>query len=636
MGLAKVSPDISVAYKGWVPTGSDVRESLAEEIGVTSSFIASNNLLGEDFDEQWQLAQKHAPELFTGAAIRDEHKYQRTKEYLEEAQNRPKGLPSNAMYDIMWRNMPDLKERFPDAGFRDVDEIYETGGERLKEIKEKADFDYKHSSSLGGTLGYIGGTVQGFASDPVFMATMFVNPASKGATILNGAVRTGLFEAGVESLAQASNWQFKKDIGVDPSFYEALESVATVGLFSTVLYGGGAVIIKGIESRIKTGEVMDTPEVRDQIDQIKAMDEVLSDLDTIDSNDALARVNELKSGFDAITNGETINGSQIMADTRLRQFDAVDADIDKINTRIDSVASERNQLLSAISTRANDVSRIVELEELTKSKLSRSEKKALQKEIQATIKEGDEVQARIQARMDANYDLMAETNPQAYKKSIESENVRNRELRRPIEERMAALEARYDAAQEASTAEKELRNLNKKLSTESYDEAAINARITEIDSEASGLDDELFGLQVERQDLSAQPKQPEDIKAIDDAIERDIAAMGLKQDDTVAPRITPDGTKAKVRPKSKAERGVESAAAPAARGEGELIDAVDAEEAMADIISEAKGIADGIEGDIEIPFIDEHGNEVMRSAKEVLAGLDDEINGIDIVMEYCK
>ena len=636
MGLANVKPDISAVYKGWAPSASDVMESQAEEFGVTSSFIASNNLLGEDFDKQWQLAQKHAPELFTGTAIKAEHKYQRTKEYLEEAQARPKGLPSNAMFDIMWRNMDDLKQRFPDAGFRTVDEIYEAGGVRLQEIREKAEFDYKHSSTLGGTLGYVGGMVQGGLSDPVLVASMFVNPVGRGATILGGVVKTGLFEAGVESMAQAGNWQFKKDIGVEPSFYEALESVAAVGMFSTVLYGGGSAIIKGIESRIKSGEIMDTPEVRDQIDQIKAMDDVMADLDTIDPNDALARMNELESGFDSIMNGEAINGSQILSDTRLRQMDVVDADIERINARLDDVAAERNQLLNAINTRTSDVSRIAELEELAQGKLSRTEKKALQKEIQAAMKEGEDVQARIQSRMDANYDLMAETDPQAYKESVAAANVRNRELMRPVEERMDALEARYDAAQAASDAEKELRNLSKKLATEPYDEAAINARLAEIDGESKGLDDELFGLQVERQDLEAQPKQPEDIKAIDDAIDRDIAAMGLVQPDTVAARVKPNDAKPRVRPKSKAERGVESSAAPAARGEGDLVDAVDTEEAMADIISKAKNIADGIDGDIAIPVIDEQGNEILRSAKDVLDGLDDEINGIDIVMEYCK
>jgi hypothetical protein len=120
---------------------------------------------------------------------------------------------------------------------------------------------------------------------------------------------------------------------------------------------------------------------------------------------------------------------------------------------------------------------------------------------------------------------MAKSGTESYKKSVAATRARNAELKRPIEERMAKLEARFDSAKAADAAENELRRLKVKIANDTFDPVSAALRIEELDVSTKAQDQELFALQAERGELSKPTPVPEEVVAIKEAIAADFEAI---------------------------------------------------------------------------------------------------------------
>ncbi len=526
MGLARITRDTSNAYEGFTPGFSEVLSVTTDEWDIGASAVQSNHAMGDMFDKQLELAKKVRPDLFTGESIQAEHKYQKTSEYLREAQSRQAGLATNAYFDILWRNIGDLKTQNPEAGFMTPDEIYEVGAQRIHDARKKSELAFEASDTISGTLGWLVGTGYGALRDPVTAISLFI-PEYKTAQGLIGAAKVGAktsaLEMGVESIIQTNTWGFKEDTKQDPTIAKAMTEIGAVGLTTFLMSGGGSLLISQLRKRIKVGDLPDTPELKEHIDNLEKADELIKDIDAATPKELSARLDEMRIAQAEALTGDAlpVDGVAVSKEVIARQVDALDDEILNIQDGVATLTKERDQLSQAIDVFHSDRARIPDLEASVSGKLSRLEKKHLRKEVTEAVAKGQTLEARIAKREAANYDMMYKTGDSKFEKSVAAMNAQSNEQRRIMDERMDELESRYDASEVADKAENELRRLKVRVEKDTFDPQAAALRINEIDETLKAQDQQLFGLEAQRGQLDiAQPIEP-DVKALDDALETD-------------------------------------------------------------------------------------------------------------------
>tara|TARA_R110000796_G_scaffold242233_1_gene364225 strand:- start:2436 stop:5528 length:3093 start_codon:yes stop_codon:yes gene_type:complete len=533
MGLLNVTRDTSLAYKGVVPSMADTFSSTRKEFGYTASGVQSHNVLSGEFENQLKIAKSVAPELFTEQTFTAEMFYRQTKEYGQEKADAKwsAGQVDDPNQDILWRNHEGLMKKFPDAGFKDLDTIYSEGGERVAASMKQSEYDWEHSDTISGTLGWLGGTVVGAAEDPYLAISMFipVGRAAKGAAgFLGATAKVGLLESAIETGIQAGTFQFKKDIGLEPTFEQAVADIAAVGLSAVLIYGGGSALIRGFKSRLKSGETPNTPQARQQLSDLEQADDLVKEIKPASPEELQARMEELRMAqSEALTTGR-IDGATSEIELVTKQTNAIDSNIASIESDISALAKQRDELVGAIDQQKVDIKRAVELESVVTGKLSRTEKKQLKKEITEAMAKGEEATIRIQSRTDASYDQMIGTGDVSFNKAAASTRAKNSEIRRPVEEQMARLEARFDAGEAADSAVNELRALKVRLSDSALDPTETALKVNELNARIKSNDQELFGLQIERGEAVKPKPAPVYIEAIDQAIDADIEAATTK------------------------------------------------------------------------------------------------------------
>jgi len=525
MGLASLKHDTSVAYKGTTPGIATVFQSTTQEYDYTASSLQVSHLIGDSFDEQMSLAEKYEPALFTNEALISEMQYSQTLDYAKEREDRPGGLPSGAHHDILFRNIERLQKDYPDAGFQTVEALYEQAGQKVRDSRAKAESDYAQSDTLAGTLGWLGGTGYGALKDPLTALAMLFPEfkAAKGAAgFLKTTAKVGLLESSIEAGIQAGTFKFKRDAGVEPTFDQVMADVASVGLVSVLMYGGGSIVVRSLRKKIKSGEMPDTPEVREHIDNLEDAQDLVANTNAATPEELTQRLEEMRMHQSEALAGNPIDGEAASSTIKARNIEAVDLEVTRLEGDIATITNERNALAAKVDAYHSDRARFPDVEQIAASKLTRAEKKALRKEIDEAVSEGNKVQMRLQSRTDANYDLMAGSDAVSYKESVAATRARNTEIQRPIEERMTQLEARYDSAKAADAAENELRRLKVKIANDTFDPVSAALRIEELDVSTKAQDQELFALQAERGELSKPTPVPEEVVAIKEAIEADI------------------------------------------------------------------------------------------------------------------
>jgi len=535
MGLASLKHDTSVAYKGTTPGISDVFQSTTQEYDFTASSLQVNNLLGDSFDQQMNLAKEREPGLFTNESLVNEARFHETLDYANEMADRPGGLPSGLHNDILFRNIERLQKDYPDAGFQTVDALYEQAGQQIRDARAKAEADYEQSDTLAGTLGWLGGTGYGALKDPLTALTMLFPElkAAKGAIgVVTSTAKVGLLEASIEAGIQAGTFQFKRDAGVDPTFDQVMADVASVGLVSALMYGGGSIIVRKLRSKIKSGEIPDTPEIQEHINNLENAQELVADTQATNPKELADRLDELRIHQSEALAGNPIDGYTASAAIKSRDIELVDVEVSRLEGDIAAITNERDALFTQVKSYHAERARLPELEQAVTGKLSRVEKKALKKDITSAMVEGDQVQLRIQSRTEASYDMMIDAGDDAYQRSAASVRARNAEIKRPIESRMAELESRFDLSEAADLAENDLRRLKVKIANDTFNPVDAALRIEELDLSIRSQDQELFALNAERGSLSKPTPEPEEVVAIKEAVMADIESSAPTQQST--------------------------------------------------------------------------------------------------------
>jgi hypothetical protein len=144
--------------------------------------------------------------------------------------------------------------------------FYQPLEEQAQAIAKGAAYDGEHApGGAGALLGSLAGGIWGSRRDPLFVGSLFAGPAmSTAKTVLGrigmGALKQGLFNAGLQAAAQPAVQDWRRELGERNGVAPALENVGLAFLFGAIpgaAFEGGKALLsttaRGALERISTG-----------------------------------------------------------------------------------------------------------------------------------------------------------------------------------------------------------------------------------------------------------------------------------------------------------------------------------------------------------------------------------------------
>lgn len=147
-------------------------------------------------------------------------------------------LPA-AQRDIFNEKVDEAAQRFPEkAGALTFGQSLE---DQAQAIASSAAYDFEHAPGTGvsGFVASLAGGLWGSRRDPLFVSTLFAGPGVEAtgsvlAKIGWGAIKQGLFNAGVQAAAQPTVQDWRREIGERSGVAPALENIGMAFLFGAI------------------------------------------------------------------------------------------------------------------------------------------------------------------------------------------------------------------------------------------------------------------------------------------------------------------------------------------------------------------------------------------------------------------
>jgi len=146
-----------------------------------------------------------------------------------------------------------LQVQYPEAGYKTIDDIMKDAQDRARVTREKMSQVSANSSGLG-KLGLLTGGIEGFAHDPILVASMVfgtgkITGPSKGINAWRAFKTEAAIASGAEMLITPSVMSWKDKIHSPYSLKDATINILTVGAFAGVTRAGGSYVVDVFEAR---------------------------------------------------------------------------------------------------------------------------------------------------------------------------------------------------------------------------------------------------------------------------------------------------------------------------------------------------------------------------------------------------
>ena len=208
-------------------------------------------------------------------------------------------------------SVPDLQKQFPEAGFINRDEImaFINADIDALEAEQQRVYSQVYPSQrvIGGLMGVAGGAM----TDPVNVAAMVLAPppAKWGIAAKMGwdASIAMITEAGI----QYNAYQYKEELGREPTFQEALNIVLTTGAGAAMLRGAGHGLVAAYKKAVSSGQIVDTPELRKGMEEHEAAQQLADDILPQNTQEINTHLNVTERAMDNASKGKPITQSEI-------------------------------------------------------------------------------------------------------------------------------------------------------------------------------------------------------------------------------------------------------------------------------------------------------------------------------------
>lgn len=273
MGLFTPGHSTLVADTGEIGFGDIYRGSL-ELFRMEDKSISRTTMISPRIGAQIDKARQLAPDLFKTPY---QSRLNPALSFAQQTQNlAAESATFNQREDIYFNHVDNLKQRFPDARFMNMDEIYDDAGQAILTRRQAQASKERHASPAARGFGALAGTLQGAMEDPVNILSMllFKQPAS---TFVGKVAFTGGVVAGSEAVIQPSVYGFKQDAGVPYSVEQALGNIALAGLGGGLLEGMGHGLAKAYRAAVRRGRIVETPHTEAAVDRIEALQDTVDE-----------------------------------------------------------------------------------------------------------------------------------------------------------------------------------------------------------------------------------------------------------------------------------------------------------------------------------------------------------------------
>lgn len=344
MGIGRLDIDTSEPFTG-ISNTLDVAGIDFDAFGATEKSTSRSNSFLKYHIQNMNAVKKYAPQMFPEV---EELTIARPN-LLGPSENFDETSPEfNNVFLSTAENfldsVPDLQKQFPEAGFINRDEImaFINADIDALEAEQQRVYSQVYPSQrvIGGLMGVAGGAM----TDPVNVAAMVLAPppAKWGIAAKMGwdASIAMITEAGI----QYNAYQYKEELGREPTFQEALNIVLTTGAGAAMLRGAGHGLVAAYKKAVSSGQIVDTPELRKGMEEHEAAQQLADDILPQNTQEINTHLNVAERAMDNASKGKPITQSEI-DDIRLESDGR--QQIESINPRNVTVDANQFQFKSS-------------------------------------------------------------------------------------------------------------------------------------------------------------------------------------------------------------------------------------------------------------------------------------------------
>ncbi len=241
----------------------------------------------------------------------------------------------------------EMKSRYPDAGFKTIDEMEREIAEQGRVLREKYTDVSSRATPGKRVAGSLLGAMRGSFQDPLVLSTLWMG-AARSASILRSAWTGFKIGAGTELLIQPLVYNYKKKIDSPYSFNEAALNVLAVGIGGAIFEGGIKGLIKGYDVLKAKGKLRTTPDTDAARDVLNELDEVMdeSPFDNAKPENRDAHVKAFDKAAQDVGEGKIAEVQEIVSPVENKQPENVPAGKEQTIKEKVRVRYERGETIS--------------------------------------------------------------------------------------------------------------------------------------------------------------------------------------------------------------------------------------------------------------------------------------------------
>jgi predicted ABC-type ATPase len=311
MGIGRLNIDTREAFTGISDT-FDVAGIDFDAFGATEKSTSKSNAYIKYYIQNMNAAKKYTPQMFPEVeelTVARPNLLGPSKDFDETSPQFNNVFLSTA--EQFLDSVPELQKQFPEAGFVNRDEIMAFINADIDALEAEQSRIYSQvypsQRIIGGLMGVAGGAL----TDPVNVAAMVVAPAPAkwgvAAKMSWDASIAMITEAGI----QYNAYQYKEELGREPTFKEALNIVLTTGAGAAMLRGAGHGLVAAYKKAVSSGQIVDTPELRKGMEEHEAAQQLADDILPQNTQEINTHLNVTERAMDNASKGKSITQAEI-------------------------------------------------------------------------------------------------------------------------------------------------------------------------------------------------------------------------------------------------------------------------------------------------------------------------------------
>ena len=311
MGIGRLNIDTREAFTGISDT-FDVAGIDFDVFGATEKSTSKSNAYLKYYIQNMNAAKKYTPQMFPEVeelTVARPNLLGPSESFDETSHQFDNVFLSTA--EQFLDSVPELQKQFPEAGFVNRDEIMAFINADIDALEAEQSRIYSqvypYQRIIGGLMGVAGGAF----TDPVNVAAMVAFPAPAKWGVASKMAWDASIAMITEAGIQYNAYQYKEELGREPTFEEALNIVLTTGAGAAMLRGAGHGLVAAYKKAVSSGRIVDTPELRKAMEEHEAAQQLADDILPQNTQEINTHLNVTERAMDNASKGKSITQAEI-------------------------------------------------------------------------------------------------------------------------------------------------------------------------------------------------------------------------------------------------------------------------------------------------------------------------------------